>query len=145
MRQRAALAACALTVGVAVGACGGDEEEISKAEFVRQASQICLEGGEEISNASREQLGRGQPTEAELEEFVPETLVPAVEDQLDQIRDLGAPPDDEEEVEAILTETEEALSEIEDDPALILETGKDNPFSRADQLLIEYGLEACAN
>ena len=67
-----------------------------------------------------------------------------MQEQIDEIRDLGAPSGDEDEVEAFLAATEEALEKTEADPGLLATPGA-NPFREADQLLIDYGLAACAN
>jgi hypothetical protein len=145
MRSRCVLPLMLACLAVASG-CGGEDEDPAssepaptKAEFVEQANQICEESQTGVETASKE-LGQ-DATEEEVEELLTETFVPSVREQVSDIRDLGFPEGDEEELGAILDETEAVLDTIEDDPAAAI--AGDDPFKEVNPKLEAYGLEAC--
>jgi hypothetical protein len=67
-------------------------------------------------------------------------LVPALEQQVDDIRALGAPEGDEEQVDEILTAVEDASAEVADDPSRAFE---DEVLKEADELAKDYGFKVC--
>ena len=142
------LAAGLLAVGLIAAGCGGDDdngaddggEALSKEDFVAQANQIC-EDGNAVFEQAGDELGEN-PSPEEIESFATDTLVPNVQDQIDDIRDLGIPEGDEDEVNAILDDSEEILGEVEDDPSQI--TGGGDPFAEVNPRLRDYGLTECA-
>jgi hypothetical protein len=134
----------ALAVG-AVG-CGGSDEEstISKTDFIAQANEICKTANDQVDAASNEELSNS-PTNEEIEAFWNDTARPSVEDQVAQIRELGAPEGDEEQIDTFLTEVESATEEAQS----AIDNGTfgqgPDPFAEADRLSIEYGLTDCAS
>jgi hypothetical protein len=67
-----------------------------------------------------------------------------VRKQIDEIRALGIPSGDEQEVEAIFAAAEEALKETEEDPSVFGQGGV-GPFAKANKLSREYGLTVCGS
>ena len=117
----ALLVGVALLALVAVG-CGSSDDDtgsteseatLTKAEFVKQANAICKAGNDEIEAAIEED---GEPkNEAEGEEFIEETVLPAVANQVEEISELGYPEGkDGEEAEAIVASAEENVEEAEE-------------------------------
>ena len=147
---------CALAGGLIAAGCGGDDdnsdstdngattavETLSKSAFIQEADQICKEGNDQIDQAGKS-LG-GNPSDAEIQSFIDETVAPNVENQLDQIRALGIPEGDEAQVNAILDAAQEAVDKIKSDPSVITDNGPD-PFAEANKLAKEYGLSTCGN
>lgn len=148
----AALAALAL---VAAG-CGDSDDDgttdsgpaLTKAEFVKQGNAVCAAGNKEIQKGFEEfteESGLKQneePSEAQFEEVADDVLVPAVSKQVEGLRDLGVPEGDEGEVDQLLTNAEDALGEIEDDPSKI--SGEDgDPFAGVNKEARAYGLTVC--
>jgi hypothetical protein len=143
-----------LAIGMAVallaivGCGGGDdggEEALTKTEFIAQGDAICEKAekraeteAEEFAEENGFDLETG--TEGELEEAVAEVLVPAINQQAEEIDALGAPEGDEEKVDAIVVALEGGVAEVEDDPSLVFE-GK--PLQEASQLAKDYGFEVC--
>jgi hypothetical protein len=126
---------------VAAG-CGGDDEEApTKEEFITQADQICTDGDQQI-NEEAENVFEGQPSKAEQQAFIEDTVIPETQAQIDGIRDLTPPEGDEDEITAIVDAADQGIDEIEADPAALTQRG-DNPLAEASQLASEYGMKAC--
>jgi hypothetical protein len=96
--------------------------------------------------ASQATLGqfKGRPSQAEIESFVTETVVPSIQGQVDQIQALGAPDGDEDEIDGIVGDTEQILAQAKADPSIIAgeENGAD-PFADVNRRLTAYGLTEC--
>jgi len=148
----AAVAAVAL---VAAG-CGGDDSttdstaSLTKAEFLKQGNAICAAGNKTLdrgfeqfakenkdSNLSKNK----KPSEAELEEISEAVLIPGISKQVEELRGLGAPEGDEGEVDELLSNAEEALEEVEEDPSALSE--ENGAFAEVNKEAREYGLTVC--
>ncbi len=140
------LAACAVTVLLALAAgCGGDSAPApTKDEFVAQANEICLEGDKELRAASQDLAAEGRPSDEEINQFISDEVVPNIEDQAAQIRDLGAPEGDEDQVNAIVDALDQAVEETKADPGGV-SGGSGTPFDEVNQLAQDYGLTDCGN
>jgi|SRR5215218_10337291 len=142
----------AVTVGLSLflAACGGADSTTSagdgivKAEFVKRGNSICRKGNEEIEAAAAIKFPKGneQPGKAEQIEFASRTVVPSIQHQIDELEALGFPEGEEEAVETILTEAQNALNEAKKDPSVLLDSGP-GPFASADKFADSYGLTAC--
>jgi hypothetical protein len=137
-----ALAAMLALVLIAAG-CGGGEDHLTKAEFLKQGNAICRKGNHDIEGTAKKQFGNQRPSPSQLKKFATGTLIPSVQSQIDQIRDLAAPSGDEDKVNAILDEAQGALDKGKKDP-IILVSEKNDPFNKANKLAKSYGLTVCA-
>lgn len=144
-----AILAIAMAIAlVAVTACGSDdggEEALTKVEFIEQGDEICRQAekrsepeAEEFAEENDFELEKA--TDAELEEAIAAVLVPALEQQAEEIDALGAPEGDEEEIEAIVVALRDGAAEVDDDPSLAFEG---EPLKEASQLARDYGFEVC--
>jgi hypothetical protein len=140
----------ALAVGLSAFAIGcGDDDDggssdsdapaISKADFIEQGNAICEKGTQALNEAVAA-IGQS-PTQDDLENFVSDTMTPNIQGQIDDIRALGYPEGDEDELEGILSDSEDALNSIKDDPSVLTEG--DDPFADTNKALNDYGLTAC--
>lgn len=163
MRQRTltAFALIAALAALFVAGCGGDDETTSSTtagasgatgatgtaltteEFLKQGNAICAAGNEEIESAAN-QMFSGQPTEAQLEQFATDTLVPSVQGQIAALRALTPPEDLADQVDTFLTDAESALGEVESDPSLVAASGSDDPFADVNAQAKDVGLAECA-
>ena len=110
-----------------------------------QANAICKQGGDEIDEAATEAFGKSRPSPEEIEQFTTETLVPNVQQQIDDLSALGAPEGDEAQVQEILDSAQSALEEVEADPTGVTEQPNgDDPFAETNRLATAYGLDECA-
>jgi hypothetical protein len=148
-----ALLAGALAVTLFVAGCGSSggttsTASISKVEFLKQGNAICAKGNEQIEAQFEEftkenNLSKTEaPPKAVREEAAEDILIPAINQQVEEIKALGIPAGDEGEVEEIFATVEEAVEEGEGDPAALFgnEPGK---FKEANKLSREYGLTVC--
>ncbi|HWM63061.1 MAG TPA: hypothetical protein VNP96_03630 [Solirubrobacterales bacterium] len=129
---------------VAIG-CGDDSSDesagdlttssLTKADYLQQANKACVG----IKARMFKSLG---PKQSEGES-ISAVVVPATEAQIDQIRALGAPQDDGEEIETLLTATQQDLDAATkqdlDTPVEFFEQ-----FGDSDKLARKYGLDSCA-
>jgi hypothetical protein len=139
-------------VVVAAAGCGGDDETttttataqaLTKAEFLRQADQICLAGDTRIEAAADDLLARGgEPPPAEVRRIALRIVVPGLEAEVRAIMALGAPAGDEATVERILRATERGIAEIEAEPERAIE-GPPPGLRKAGRLAREYGSREC--
>jgi hypothetical protein len=150
MRTRLFAALAVLAMAVAVG-CGDDEESTegapTKEEFIAQADEICAEGDAEINQAAQETFGQGRPSPQQQEEFITETVLPSIQDQIDGIRELTPPEGDEEAINEFLDSAQTALDESVEDPTTIVESAQgsgEDPFAETARLGEEYGFQNCA-
>ena len=131
----------------AVSGCGDDETTssttaLTKQEFLDQGNAICDAGNKDIDAEAQDIFSGGkQPSSDELEQFATGTLIPSVQGQIDDLRALGAPEGDEEQVSQILDSAESDLSDLKSDPSLI---ASGDPFAETNQELKAYGLTTCA-
>ena len=143
-----ALLAGVVAILVVAAGCGSssDSSSLTKAEFVKQADQICTKGEKSIEDgaekfAEENNVNTEKPTKAQQEEVIQQVVAPEIRQQAEEIGDLGAPSGEEEKVEAIVTAVEEGADELESKPAQLIE-GK-NPLSHSSKLAKEYGLKVC--
>ena len=139
------LATCLLTAGLLVAGCGNDDDDggdaLSHEELITQGNEICSEGNDEVDAAAEELFSNTeQPTEEQAEAFVNDTLVPSIQGQIDDLRDLEGPSEDEDALNPILDEAETVLGELEADPALV----EQDTFGSVNQQLDDFGLTECA-
>ncbi len=130
---------------------GGDATtaSITKAQLIAGADAVCTKGGKEseaefASYVRENEIPEGkEPTEAQYAEIADEILVPALQQQVDEIRALGVPAEDEAQVEAILNALDEAIEEIEAaDPKVAVQSAP-KFLADAGELIQDYGFKVC--
>jgi hypothetical protein len=142
---------CAAFALVAAG-CGGSDDTsttstaaaLSEAEFLTQGNAICAAGNKEIDQAGNDTFTGGKPTDAQIEQFAA-VLVPSVQGQVDAIRALTPPADLAEPVDTFLSDTEDALAQIKDDPSLLLASNSNGPFAAISDQANQIGLKECGS
>jgi hypothetical protein len=148
---------CIVAVGLIAAGCGSDDNgnddssssssgtgtdttaSLSKAQWIEQADAICKE-----SNATIEAGSPGNDATAqEVDAYVTDTIVPAVQSQLDDIRALGTPTEEGDQADAIIQEAQTALDQLKADPTA-LSKGQD-PFADANADAQSFGMKECGN
>ncbi len=146
------MAGLLLIAALAIVGCGDSDEEatassITKAEFVKKANATCKAAEEQIQGdfgAYAVEIGElKNPTESDYAKLIEVVLVPNLEEEIEKLRELGAPSGDESEVDAMIEAREESIELAEEDPRLVVDKGE-AIFGKSSQLAEEYGLEACA-
>lgn len=140
------------TSGGGKEATGGKEttvqsSSLSRAEFVERAGAICTrektKGLEEMGAYVKQHPGATGAGKLELiGEALQKVFLPSVQRQIDQIRALGAPAGDEQEIEAFLSALQEAVDEAGQGTPSNGKFGQ--AFASSANLAHEYGLDACA-
>jgi hypothetical protein len=141
-----------LTGGVAIAAvvftgagCGGGDDTLTKAEFIKQADAICMKAHNAFEKAFNQTFsGNQQPSQAQLSKFAENTLVPGVQGQIDDIRDLNPPSADEDQVDALIEAVQDGVNKIKADPTILAPTVRADPLKKGHQLAKDYGLKECA-
>jgi hypothetical protein len=140
-RMLAALAAASMTF--AFTACGGDDKEkpLSKADYIAKADAICKTEGAK-GDAAAENLTENS-TEAEFAAFQ-KAIVPGLEAQVSQLRDLAAPEADADKLNAIYDQVADATEKIKAaDPAEIPTLFESDPFAKPNAEATAYGMKVC--
>lgn len=145
---------CAMAVLVAgCGGGGGGESttittsSISKDQFIREVDAICAKGRHQIETAASAYLrenpaalqGKKEPDYGELTQTI---FVPAIEQEVKEIRALGAPRKDQATVEAFVAAVEAGVKKSEEEPKLAA-VGGGKAFAKANTLAGRYGLASC--
>lgn len=153
MRARLGVAVVA-TAAVLIAGCGGGSSSsttvasgtaLSKSEFLAKGNAICAKGNQEINAAGKKVFGHNAPSQADLDKFANDTLIPNIQQQIDGLKALPPPAGDEDQVNAILTAAQSGLDKAKQDPSLITSQGGSDPFAQANKLANAYGLTKCGS
>ena len=121
--------------------CGGSEDQLTKAQFLRQGNAICRQAGaEQMELAGHYKKGQVAPGEYEA---VTAVFLPPMEKELRRLAALSPPQGDEKEVRAILKAIESGVDDAKAD-YLDLFVKQTDPFAEANELARKYGFHACA-
>lgn len=143
----------ALIVGVSVAGCGSSSTTtettaaITKAEFVSKGNAVCVKGekaqeAEINAYVKKHGLEKKKPSKAQNVELVETVLAPNIQSQIDEVKALGAPSGEEQQVSSALELSQQTLEKIEANPELAF--GKEDPFAAAGKQLHALGLKDCA-
>lgn len=138
-------AATLLVTALALGACGGgDDPRLTKAQYVEQGSAICGQTSARIEEAAQGAFNEpGKiPTPEEITDFATGTVAPAIEEEVEQLRELRPPEDDEERIDDVLRAGRDGVDTVRQDPTIILNS-TDDGFGRYQELSAAYGLQNC--
>jgi hypothetical protein len=142
--------ALGLALALFGSACGGDGggDRLSEEEFRTQANAICAEYNQKIGD-----LG-SPPSPEEIPGYV-DQVIPLVEDGLAELRALNPPAELEQDYDAMLDETAEALpaaralgeAAANQDVAALQEAIEQGQQAdeEADRLAASLGLDTCAS
>lgn len=146
----AATAAC-----LAFAGCSEDDEgpdraaddssqvpALTKAELIEQGDAICKAGDDEIEAADSRFVDRENPTQEEFVSAVAEVVVPSLESQAAQLRELVPPAEDAETIETMLDTLEAATAQVKADPLAITQ---EDLFGDANRLASDYGFTECGD
>jgi hypothetical protein len=144
----------ALVVVAAFPGCGGGasaerssgpgRSTLSRSEFVVKANAICKQANRQLDQAARKAYPDGEPTSLQVQQFLREHVIPAIEEEVARIRALPAPAGDAYRVNALLDATEQGARQAEANPNLLQAHGRRDPLFRGIKLARQYGLTVCA-
>lgn len=118
---------------------------LTKADFVKQANQICRSGTEEKEKAvlkvAKLATDSGKPPSTQtVENVVNGVILPLYEEIVDQLAGLEAPEADQAQVEKMVSAYQADLGKAEAEP---IKATKENLFRDANDLAEAYGIESC--
>lgn len=154
-----ALFSAAAVIALSLAGCGGDERTaITKTEFIDQANAICLktskqietefaaygesEAAKEAERAQRANELTANAANQAAARVTERILIPAMRQQLDELRSLGFPDGDEARAKALLDAFDEGIEKAEARPERAARDGTE-AFGKSGRLAGEYGIESC--
>ncbi len=118
---------------------------LTKSQFLKRANAICQETQTNMRNRFFAYLRDAEVTlqnqDAQLDKVMQTIIVPSYEQQIDQIRSLGAPSGDEDEISAFLNAEQKGVEKGEERPAKFIQDSL--LLSKATKLAVAYGLDKC--
>jgi hypothetical protein len=143
-----ASAVVAAAASLAAAGCGGGEDRLSTAEFQERVNGICTKYDKQIDAV------RAPSSVEEIPAYVAKVL-PIVEREVEEMKAVEPPEDDQETFDAMIGEAEKALeagrdlsdaAEENDEAAIENALNEGNAASdRADEHARELGLTDCVN
>jgi predicted nucleic acid-binding Zn-ribbon protein len=143
-----ASAVVAASASLATAGCGGGEDRLSTAEFEERVNGICTKYDKQIDAV------RAPSSVEEIPAYVAKVL-PIVEREVEEMKAVEPPEDDQETFDAMIGEAEKALeagrdlsdaAEENDEAAIENALNEGNAASdRADEHARELGLTDCVN
>jgi hypothetical protein len=141
---RFAVAAVLMNGLFAAGCGGGDDDSLSRAEFVQQADAICRKAHDRFDKAFQQAFPDGEPTQTQLKEFAATTLVPGVQGEIDDVGELEPPAADQDQVDAILEAEQAGVDKVKANPAVLSPAVKEDPLAKGQKLAKAYGMKECS-
>ena len=125
--------------GGTISSAGGGAP-LSKQELISQADQICAEGDAKIDAGGQQFAG----TTNKVDQLVNTVIAPGYRDQIEQLRELTPPEDDQAVYDEFLNTLEQGVDQLEANPE---ELGGGPALGRiieAREIAADYGMQACA-
>lgn len=154
MRRRLVTLSLIVAIALIATGCGGGDGEdtvtaspLTKAEFIGKADEICARDRRKIAKEletypAKQGSGEGKDQEDLLTEAIREVFLPSLQAKVDEIRALGAPAGDEQQVEAFLNAMQDAIDAMEERSIETLGQFAVQ-LEPAGELARAYGFNAC--
>lgn len=136
-----AAAACGVALAAA-GCGGGEDEELTRTEFIAEADAICTAADTQLADQFQQEFPR-PPRPPMAVEFARDFSVANLQDQHDQIAALPVPVGEEAAVEELLDDLQDGIDSIEKDPRVVLQPGGGKALAEAMATARDFGLEVC--
>lgn len=107
------LAALAMAVGLIGAACGDEKSGLTKADWIKAAAAICVEGSAEFNTLFETDF----PTTPESTQDFLGKAAPIIEGEVEALEALGTPDEDGEAVEAAIASGKKAVADLENGAA----------------------------
>jgi hypothetical protein len=155
LRGGARIGCAALLSLSALAGCGGSSDTttapgalsapapLAKAEFIREANQICISSESRIEAAADEYATQKHPpSRAKVAAVGRGVVVPALETEVQAIEALGEPASGAGQVRQILAMTKKGIAAVKSDPGSLLE-GPPKELNQANVLARRFGASEC--
>jgi len=136
-----------VAIAIVAAGCGSGDDSLSKAEYIKQGDALCKKGSGEIEKevetyAQENDISlKKEPSEEQLAAISEDVIIPAVQSQLDGLKDLGTPSEDEAKADEVLDALEEGIEKGEEDPGAFVEG--EGTLGKANELAKEFGFKEC--
>lgn len=157
---RVRVAGLLLAVVVASAACGGSSEKrLTKEQYIEQADAICKPYEVQIEDKIESELGELPEDPSDWSAADKEKLattfrndfLPLAEEELEKVKKLKPPKEDQKTIDAMLAAVEEANKKIAEvsqgsgEQLVDMLVNGEEPNAKANQLAQEYGLQECGS
>jgi hypothetical protein len=139
-----------LVIGALAAGCGSSNDNsttstasLTKAEWIAKADAICKAGNAK-QNAAEQQTFKQKPTQAQIQQFTTDTLLPNIQQQVNSIKALGTPSEQGAQANAVLASAQHAIDAVKADPSS-LSQNNNNPFEETNKLAQAYGMKVCGS
>jgi hypothetical protein len=128
--------------GSTVGALS-DPPALAKAEFIREANQICISSESRIEAAADEfATAKKPPSTKQVRAVAKGAVVPALDAEVQAIEALGEPAEGADQVREILAATKRGIAAIKRDPGALAD-GPPKELVEANRLARKFGSDEC--
>lgn len=128
-------------------AAGSSGASTAEAQFLKQANGICARARAtllaKVGQYLEKHSGNGQSEDERLADAYRVVLLPSIETQIAEIRSLGIPAGDEEQIESFLTTLQQRIDVARKVPEVSSRFSIDRIFKPAGELARAYGLDVC--
>jgi hypothetical protein len=128
-----------------------DGQPLTKAQLIKAGDKICQRTSAKIVEdwqREKENYGRGfgaQPSEKQNEEGLVDLVLPAIQEEAEEMAELVPPPADRAEIDAIVVALEKGVAQSEANPGAAFAPGAKNPLDEASKLSKAYGFKVCGS
>lgn len=128
-----------------------DGQPLTKAQLIEEGDKICRRTSAKIIEdwqREKENYGRGfgaQPSEKQNEEGLVDLVLPAIQEEAEEMAELVPPPADEAKIDAIVVALEKGVAQSEANPGAAFAPGAKNPLDEASKLSKAYGFKVCGS
>jgi hypothetical protein len=146
------IAVVALAALVAGCGSGGDDSTVTvtKAQYTKKADAVCVKNSGAITQRFHayvvkfEKENKKEPGTGQHVMIAEKVLLPGFQTEAEELRELDAPAEDEEQITAMLDAFEKGIEEGEENPKPFVIKGSPS-FRRALDIATKYGLESCGH
>lgn len=136
---------------LAVGACGGSEERLTREELAARGDALCTEVDDRFDQAFRETgLPRDDDlTPEQVQSFV-KKIVPILDETIDKFEDLEPPKDLEQQYDAALAQARKDYAKVAaaaetPEGAESLLNNEEDPFAETNRKFEAVGITECSD
>jgi hypothetical protein len=146
-----------LLTGLALAGCGegdgsaeveGAGTGIEKAVFIKKADAVCMKTIKKVGKEAKPFLGEltvrsEEARRAAEKRLLPRILAPALQAELKELRALGIPDGDAEQIEAFLDAIQKVAEMAKTNPHALAPGSKPDLFAAARERGQDYGITFC--
>jgi hypothetical protein len=147
MHRNIAIAVSSLALlGVLVAGCGSGSDSVDKATFVKQVDTICEKTSGRLTAQTQalvvRLLSSETPQSKRLVAIINQVVIPGLEREVMEIRELGSPDEDEKQIQRFLAKLTSAIGFARSEPAAFA-NAESPDYDAAEIAGRKFGLTEC--